>query len=165
MEIVVEKNQIQILDSIILNVNGGFSPQKSLRTVYFQLNHAEKIIFESLLTLQQSDFVKTESSELNQFLFELKNIINSPNKVLDQLKSFRNGLKLRKKFKTKVRQITQQIKAQACVSVLIYLILFGISWNFLGLAQFPKLIAVSVIMFVLGVKLVFKMGNRIKWNL
>lgn len=165
IEIVVEKNQVMILDSLILNIHGGISLQKSIKIVYSQLNRIEKIIFEPLLTLHEPTQVKTQSAELDKYLIELKNIMNSSNKVLDQLKSYRSGLKLSKKFKTKVRQVTQQIRAQALVSILIYLMLAGISWSFLGLKRFPEVIVGSVLMLILGVRLIFKMGSRIKWNL
>ena len=85
-------------------------------------------------------------------------------KVIDQLISFRDGLKIQRNLRHRSRQVTQQIRAQAIVAIFIYLGIFLLSWHSFQLKSQPMLILLSFILFVIGEILIFWVGGRIKWK-
>jgi predicted RNA binding protein with dsRBD fold (UPF0201 family) len=167
MKNVFENSKIQLLDALILQIRVGHSPQKALAESLYSCTHLEKNIFDPIKYVFSNDF----SSEQIQFKFtkhyilELRTILVSSARVVEQIQSLRDGLKIQFQFQFKSKQITQQIKAQAIVAFVIYLMIFVISYQNLGLKEYPVLMALSTLMFVVGLILVFKLGGNIKWKI
>ena len=167
MKNVFEKSKIQLLDALILQIRVGQSPQKALTEAVYSCSNLEKKIFDPMKYIFGANF----SSEQIQFIFvknyilELRAILISSSRVVEQIQSFRDGLKIQFQFHHKSKQITQQIKAQAIVAAFIYLMIFLISYYNLGLSEYPMLMMVSGLMFIAGLILVFKLGGSIKWKI
>ena len=167
MQSVFEKSKIQLLDSLILQIRVGHSPQKALAEALYCSSKLEKKVFDPIKYIFSTDF----SDEQIQFQFtkhyilELRTILLSSSRVVDQIQSFRDGLKIQFQFRHKTKQVTQQIKAQAIVALMIYVLIFFISYSNLGLHEYPRLMMVSALMFMAGLILVFKLGGSIKWKI
>jgi hypothetical protein len=162
-----ENAKIQLLDSLVIQIRVGHSPQKALAEALICCSVLEKKVFEPLKYIFTANF----SEEQIQFMFtkhyilELRTILTSSSRVIEQIQSLRDGFKIQFMFRHKSNQITQQIKAQALVAGCIYLLIFMVSYSNLGLRSYPVLMACSALMFVSGLILVFKLGGRIKWKI
>ncbi len=167
MKIVFEKSKIQLLDSIVLQMRVGCSPQKAVGEALSCCTNLEKNVFDPLKYIFIVNFSEQQIQikHMKHYIFELKAILLSNSRILEQLQSFRDGLKIQHQFKSKTKQVTQQIKAQAMVAILIYLLLFFVSYLNLSLIQFPALIISSVIVFLVGIFFVFKIGEKIRWKI
>jgi len=167
MEIVFEKSKIQLLDSIVLQMRVGSSPQKALVEALSSCTELEKKVFDPLKYIFVTNFSEQQIQIklTKHYILELRAILLSNSRILEQMQSFRDGLKIQHQFKSKTKQVTQQIKAQAMVAVLIYALLFFVSYFNLSLSQFPMLILCSCVVFLTGIFFVFKIGERIKWKI
>jgi hypothetical protein len=157
---------IQLIDELILLMKTGKSAQASLKVSYLQLSNWEKIVFKPLLFCFDHENQSMDSIlQAHQFYFEeLKHILRSSTKVIDQLNSFREGLKVQRNLRHRSGQVTKQIRAQAIVSVFIYCGIFFLSWVNFNLSNQFALIAISISLFLAGEFLVFFIGGQIKWK-
>ena len=162
----LEKRSIQFVDELILLMKTGKSAQSSLKIAYVQLSEWEKTVFKPILFCFEPEIVANYSIQENsRFYFEeLQNILKSTTKVIDQLVSFREGLKIQRNLRHKSSQVTKQIRAQALVAVFIYCGIFVLSWINFNLKQELALIFISLSLFLVGEGLVFFIGGSIKWK-
>lgn len=167
MKNVFEKSKIQLLDSLVLQIRVGHSPQKALTEALYCSSKLEKKLFDPIKYIFTPNFSEDQIQFIftKNYILELRTILISSSRVVDQIQSLREGLKIQFQFRHKSHQITQQIKAQAIVAGVIYLMIFLISYYNLGLSEYPKLILISAALFVVGLILVFKMGGNIKWKI
>ena len=158
--------EIAFIDEIILLMKSGKSAQTSLKMTYSYLSEWEKSVFKPILFCFEHENLSDNSVlKFQKFYFEeLEHILKSSTKVIDQLISFRDGLKIQRNLRHKSGQVTQQIRAQAVVALFIYCGIFTLSWMNFRLSEQRGIIVVSVVLFVAGQSLVFLMGGRIKWK-
>ena len=156
-----------IFDSIFLQIRVGHSPQKALAEALYCSSNLERKVYEPLKYIFMPNFSveQIQLSVTKHYILELRTILLSNSRILEQLQSLRDGLKIQHQFRQKTTQVTQQIKAQALVAVAIYMLLFVISYLNLSLSSFPRLLVISICTFTLGIYLVFKIGERIKWKI
>ena len=161
-----ENCHLRLLDHLILLLKSGKSVQVSIKTAFNSFSKWEKIVFgplESIFELQKQENLPT--FDLNSFYFEeIKFILRSNHQIADQLHSFREGLRVRHNLRRRSRQVTQQIRAQALVSVLIFFTLLYVSFTQFNLQKHPEIFFLSTGLFILGFFLIFKLGGKIKWK-
>lgn len=161
-----ENCHLHLLDHLILLLKSGKSAQMSIKIAFDRFSEWEKIVFgefESIFDLQKQKIVPT--FDQHRFYFEeIKFILHSNHRVADQLNSFREGLRIRHNLRHRSRQVTQQVRAQAIVSILIFLILVVVSYSQFNLSKHPEIFLLSLGLFTLGLFLIFKMGGKIKWK-
>lgn len=157
---------IQIIDELVLLMKTGKSAQASLKVSYLQLSNWEKTVFKPFLFCFDQENPSNESIlKAHQFYFEeMKQILKSSTKVIDQLNSFREGLKVQRNLRHRSGQVTKQIRAQAMVAVFIYVAMFVLSWMNFDLSNQIGLIILSISLFLAGEFLVFFIGGKIKWK-
>lgn len=167
MEIVFEKSKIHLLDSIVLQIRVGCSPQKAVIDAMNSCTELEKKVFEPLKYIFLANFTEQQIpfTITKHYILELRAILLSNSRIIEQLQSLRDGLKIQYQFQRKTKQVTQQIKAQAVVAVLIYILLLFVSYYNLSLNEFPRLLFFSAFMFLVGIFLVFKIGGKIQWKI
>lgn len=161
-----ENCHLQVLDQLILLLKSGKSAQTSLKIVLSGFSAWEKLVFRDLQTIFE---IETQSTKpftgKNHFYFqEMQLILRSPSHVIDQLKSFREGLRIQRNLRHKSRQVTQQIRAQAFVSIGIYAAIFCLSRAYLNLMSSISIIFISLALFLVGLGCIFLIGGRIKWK-
>ncbi len=161
-----EKCHLQVLDQLILLLKSGKSAQASLKIVLSSFSVWEKMIFRNLQTIFEIDQQEIKPlTEKHQFYFqEMHTILRSSSHVIEQLKSFREGLRIQRNLRHKSGQVTQQIRAQAMVSVIIYVGIFSLSHAYLNLKNSIALIFISLLLFLIGFGTIFIFGGRIKWK-
>lgn len=157
---------IQVIDELILLMKTGKSAQSSLKVSYLQLSNWEKTVFKPFLFCFDQENQSNDSIlKAHQFYFEeMKQILRSSTKVIDQLNSFRDGLKVQRNLRHRSGQVTKQIRAQAIVAVFIYVGMFALSWMNFDLSNQAGLIILSISLFSAGEFLVFFIGGQIKWK-
>lgn len=167
MKKIFKNMKIQVLESVILQIRVGNSPQKSVFSVYQQLKPLEKIFFEpfSYIFSEQFSEKSIRCSFTTDYFKELKFILCSQSRVIDQLLSFKDGLKVQENFRRRSMQVTLQVRAQAVVTFFVYVLMFALSYSHLGLASHPFIMIISAVMFLCGVIAIFYMGRKIKWQI
>lgn len=157
---------LQILDQLILHLKSGKSAQTSLKFVLSSFTAWEKLIFRQLESIFEiKEFQQTNLIFTDPIYFEeMQNLLRSNNNLIEQLKSFREALRIRHHLRHKSRQVTQQVRAQALISVFIYISLLFISFNYLNLRNSMDCFYISVILFCVGLTLIFTVGGKIKWK-
>lgn len=161
-----ENCHLRVLDHLILLLKSGKSAQVGIKIVLNSFSGWEKIVFcalESIFELQKQE--RRSPFDVNPFYFEeMKLILRSNHQIAEQLQSFREGLRIRNSLRRRSRQVLQQIRAQALVSILIYFVFLYVSFTHFNLKNLPGLIFISSTLFLLGLFLIFKLGGRIKWK-
>lgn len=161
------QRQILLLDTLILQMSVGSSPQKALHIALKSISAREKRVFEPLQHIFSDDFSEKQIqfSFSKSFILELRHLLRGTSRVMEQLQSFRQGLKIQINLRHKSRQASMQTRAQAVVAAFVYAVIFFISNQYLGLAQnFPAMLT-SLLLFTAGLVLIFKMGDNIKWRI
>jgi hypothetical protein len=101
---------------------------------------------------------------IKDFQAELVQIDRSQNRVIDQVRALRRHLKIQENFRRRSMQVTQQIKMQAIIVTLLYLLLLSFVINQFGFTQNKNVILISGLIFTFGLIWIFKVGRRIKWK-
>lgn len=161
------ERQIVLIDALILQMSVGSSPQKALHVALKSISAREKRVFEPLQHIFSEDFSEKQIqfSFSKSFILELRHLLRGTSRVNEQLQSFRQGLKIQINLRHKSRQATMQTRAQAIVAAFVYVVIFIISNQNLGLAQNFPVIVISITLFVFGLLLIFKLGDNIKWRI
>jgi hypothetical protein len=161
-----EKCHLHLLDRMILLLKAGKSSSTAIKITLNDLSGWEKTIFaelETVFELQKSE--KPNLFMLNTLYFqEIKIILRSNHHIAEQMTSFRDGLKLRHSLRHRSRQVTQQIRAQALVSILIYFVFLFMGFHYFKLEQKTGIISVSALLFLVGLGSIFLLGGRIRWK-
>ncbi len=167
LQILFENRHKSLIDELILIIQTGCSPIKALNDVMATLSVYEMKVFwplNSLLGSQQRISCVVGMKNQNYF-DELIEILQQKSRVVDQLETFRNSLQIQIKLRRRSRTVTAASKAQAIVAVLIYFVFVTISWMQFKLQEHPRVLTVSVVFLILGLLMIFKVGNRIKWTI
>ncbi len=161
-----ECRSIQFIDELILLMKTGKSAQTSLKMTYAQLSDWEKIVFKPILFCfeQENPSFDSISFRHKSYFEELQHILNSSSKVIDQLNSFREGMKIQRNLRHKSAQVTKQIRAQAIVAIFIYAGIFILGWYHFNLSKEIPLIILSLCLFLAGQLFIFMIGGKIKWR-
>ena len=167
LQILFENRHKVLIDELILLIQSGCSPLKALADVMASLSTYEKKVFwplNSLLGTQQLNSFNVGMTN-QKYFEELIEILRQKARVIDQLETFRNSLQIQIKLRRKSRTVTSAIKAQAIVAVVIYFVFLLISWMQFNLRDYPMVLMTSVTFLAIGLLLIFKMGNKIKWTI
>jgi uncharacterized membrane protein len=161
------KDQILFfLDNIILNVQSGIPMRSSLAKTSDDFTGWKKTQFKllvnSILLGQKNDHF--QSKTLKKFHREIVNIENSKTKNFEQLKSYRQQLKIEQNLRHRSRQVTMNLKIQSLVMTILYFLIgFFIFSNF-DTSNSKSVLLFSVFFFSLGQILVFFIGKSLKWK-
>lgn len=162
-----EKMHFNIIERLILQMNTGKSSSTSIKILFSELTEWEKHVFSGLHSLldEEKSHLRASVGIKNQFYFtELRIILQSSSHVGEQLRSFREALRLQNNLRHRSRQVLQQCRAQALVCVCIYAVLLIISVRFLSLQIFSEVTAVSFLLFSVGMILIYRLGGKIRWK-
>lgn len=172
------RGQIKVLEAINLHIKSGQSPIKSAKLVFQTLTHVEKIVFEPLnyIEVDISSVVHGEKSAnavpiyarkkfSANFFEEMYFILRSTTRVSDQIDQFRRGLRIQNNLRHKSRLSALQVRAQAVVATLIYVFLLCFAVSELQLANYPSVIAVSLLLMATGLIIILKKGESVKWTI
>ncbi len=164
-----EKLHLQLIERLILLLKSGKSPQTSVKNVFENLSSWEKVTFAGFneifkIGTGEVSEIFTSSANLQEYFTELAGILRSSSCVADQLIEFRRWLRLYNGLKRKSAQATQATKAQAIVSILIYVVLFFLSHNYLNLKLLTLPVFISLALFVTGQIFIFRLGRGIRWK-
>lgn len=162
-----EKMHFNIIEMLILMMNSGKSSSTSVKTIFVELTSWEKRVFfglHELLDTEKSHSGVFQSEKSIFFFSELRSILRSSSNISEQLRSFREALRLQNSLRHRSRQILQQCRSQALVCVCIYVVFLAISARFLSLDIFSGVTGVSFLLFCAGMTLIFRLGGRIKWK-
>ena len=160
---------IYVIERIILLLKTGKSAQVSTKNVFDDFTSWQKSVFIGLIEIFDDKFLKMDQmSSANtsraRYFQELKTILCSTSHVVEQLKSYQRALRLQSHLLIRSKQATQQTKAQALVSLLIYASFIFLSHNYLKLELFSLTMLVSFILFCTGQVFIFRLGGKIRWK-
>lgn len=164
-----EKLHIHIIERLILLLKAGKSAQTSTIIVFDNLTNWQKATFikiGDIFEVKTHQNCKKHLKHNFQSLYfrELEVITRSPCNVIEQLKAFREVLRLHNSLRHRSRQALRQNKAQALISFFIYLALILLSKKYLNLELMSLTMFASVTLFSLGQIIIFKIGGKIHWK-
>lgn len=165
-EVSFEILHLQLIERLILHLHAGKSAQASLKCVFADLTMWQKSVFVMLNEVFEINSVPTSTKNaFHSFYFEeLALILKSSSHIAEQLKRFRVGLATQRNLRHKSRQATQQIRAQAVVCAVLYVLIMIFSHAYLNLRVFSLSTGASIGLFVAGEFLIFVLGGKIKWK-
>ena len=164
---VFENSQIRFLDALVIQIRSGKSAITALKDVFLSLNHEEKLIYEPIYI----EFTSIGSVKVTNFNYtvnffeELAQIIRSNYKTNEQFLQLKSHLKIKQCLRHKSRAALMQIKAQAITAVGIFLLLFVFTWLEMQIYKYPVTIFVALMLLSIGIFVIFKFGERIKWKI
>lgn len=131
------------------------------------MSELEKIIYEPLRSILKPEFdiELIKYRWLHFYFLELRYVLRSEIRVSEQLEMFKQGLKVKNRFLQRTSQVSRQIKAQAVVAFVIYGLIFTLSYYQLRLADCLFVIICSIVLFGIGIFLIFRIGGTIKWKI
>lgn len=164
-----ERMYLHILERLILLLKSGKSPQTSVRIVFENLSSWEKATFAEIIKIfeiktRNKSEISTISEIQQQYFAELAGILGSTSHVTEQLSTFRRGLRVYCGLKRRTEQAVQATKAQALVSLLIYVMLIFLSHHYLNLNLQTIPVFVSLALFVTGQIIIYRLGRGIRWK-
>ncbi len=164
---VFENSQIRFLDALVIQIRSGKSAITALKDVFLSLNHEEKLIYEPIyIEFTSIGSVKVTNFNYTVDFFEdLAQIIRSNYKTNEQFLQLKAHLKIKQSLRHKSRAALMQIKAQAITAVGIFLLLFVFTWLEMQIYKYPVTIFVALMLLSIGIFVIFKFGERIKWKI
>lgn len=168
------RGQIKVLEAINLHIKSGQSPIKSAKIVFQSLTLIEKIVFEPLMYVEVEICVQKSTNAVpiyarkkfsSNFFEEMYFILRSSTRVSDQIDQYKRGLRIQNSLRHKSRLSALQVRAQAVVATLIYVFILCFSIAELQLADFPEVIAVSIVLIITGLIVILKKGEKVKWTI
>jgi hypothetical protein len=161
------QSHLNLINSLLLQIKSGYSTQKAINECVLQMTNFENTIYAPLNSILKPEFdIQLITRHWQHFYFmELRSILTSETRVIDQLEMFKQGLKVKNRFVARTNQVTRQIKAQAVVATLVYGLIFALSYYQLNLLESPATIICSFLLFLIGLIFIFKLGGTIKWKI
>ena len=155
------------INTVIAQMKTGSGFRQAFKSAGFCLpnssfqNHFIEIL-ESIALLK--NFRKEfQFSPIQQILEELRQADKSP-RSLDHLENLRHQMRVRSHFIRKMKSALLQFRVQSFVLCLLYVLLFIFVLHRHGL-EHPKILFLSLCLFVLGLFFLVRCGRRIKWNI
>ena len=161
-----EKLHLSLIQQILIHISCGQSPKSGLQSALMQLNEFERTCVSTLFhVFDEKIMINTSLSAFEiSYYEELARVLIAKSHVKLQLLRFRQLLNVKKNLRHKSGQILTQIRAQAVICVVLYIVMLSLSHLFLGLHLMSPSVFVSLVMLFLGVYLILKGGAHIKWK-
>lgn len=164
-----ESLHLYVIDKLILLLKSGKSAQLSSKIIFDEFSGWQKAIFFKISVIFEINSFENYKSGRNQliqaqFFVELETILRSTSNRIEKLQNFRRSLRVYQNLRHRSRQALQQARAQAAVSLFLYVALIILSKKYLNLDVFSWVMAVSATLFVLGQVILFKLGRKINWK-
>ena len=164
-----ERMHLHIIERLILLLRSGKSAQTGTKNVFENLTSWQKVTFRGINEIfeirnREVGEISAFSENQQQYFAELAHILRSTSNITDQLIAFRRGLRLYSGLKQRSRQAVQATKAQAIVSLVIYLMLIVLSKSYLNLKLLSFPVFASLAFFVTGQIIIYKLGGIIRWK-
>ena len=156
----------ELVEGIILEMRAGRSFRLAIAKVSTQLQ--DDTMRERLKIWLSSPQIEigcgSEASWWPILAQELSRIDRQSHQALACLQQWRGRLKLESDFRRRFGQVAVQVRLQAAVVAVLYFAIFLVSL-FRGTWKHDRtLILVSLMLFVVGLGLIFRLGRRVKWT-
>ncbi|MCB0367979.1 MAG: hypothetical protein KDD45_00720 [Bdellovibrionales bacterium] len=158
---------IIFIDHSILSIQSGLSVRpalvKSLAEFDGWIKTQLSLMINNLINGKDSN--QFNSKIIKKFYGELLKIEKSKVKILEQLKNFRQQLKMEQNLRRRSRQVTMNLKIQSLIMTIMYLgVSFFVYSNFDTSILNPTML-ISIFMFAVGQLMIFLIGRKIKWKI
>lgn len=157
---------LDYLNSCILQLEAGFSLQNAMKQSLSAISSDQASNFE---LLWQNLFQLEQKKKFDLIFFErlhqeLQFVCDSSQKITDQIRKIRSRLKKELHFRRKSGQILRSLRIQSAAMLMIYIVFVFIFEKQFHVLSYPKIFFSSVLLFFLGMYMVFMIGRRLKWK-
>ena len=155
------------INSLIARIKTGAGFRSSFKMAVLCLsqsgfqNHFMEIL-ESI-TFSKPFRPEFEFQPLKQILLELRQADRS-NRFLDHLENLRHQISIRSQLRKKMKSVLFQFRIQSFILFILYICLFVFVLYRHGL-QYPKLLIISLCLFITGLIFLLKCGKKIRWTI
>jgi hypothetical protein len=166
LETLISRRFHMVLDDLILGVQSGKSLSVALaETLHFRASWEQFFWNDLIEILNKKMGIDQITSDRKREVFrQILSISASQTKLIDQLQSLRNYEKKKNEFRRRSGAATQQIRAQAAILTLIFVVscTFLLSRN--GVLNSWKLIFVCSCLFIVGTFVQWWLVKSQKWD-
>ena len=162
----LKKHLIHVFDELVLLLQSG----KSFRSAFLESlqNQSGWVKIQlneiySFLTTQQ-EIQSISDPFIRELTVQLIYIDRTKNKTVEQVRSLRNQLKLIEDFKRKSSQVSLQIKSQATVTSIMFVLLLIYMGNQFGFQKNWIIMLFASSVFSIGLVSIFLIGRNLKWK-
>ncbi len=164
---IFKREIVNILDHLIILLKTGKSIREALLSC--SQSYKESVKYYLMEVASAIQFEKKNVDEIKdkfflEFLVEIVQISKSGHKQIDRLIAFRRKIKIQNDFRQKSRQVTLQIRTQAAILSLIYLILLFFTITQFGFGGFEKLYISSIAIYVIGSLIILTTNRGYRWK-
>ena len=163
----LRKCLIPLCDALILSMQAGRPLRLATADAIDNFSGWQKNLLQEMLLNAFVGEASEQVSEphIRQFLTDLRDIEQSQNKVIEQLRALRRQLKICDDLRRKSGQLSEQAHAQAAVITMLFLALLTYVVGQFGYAQHWRLILFATLLFAAGIVLIIRIGRSFKWTI
>jgi Flp pilus assembly protein TadB len=167
-EKIIHDQMLPILDSMIIFMRSGASLRSSLDRCMESGRPSVTMAlkqFRLSLEYRKNRQAMSDNPKIHLFFDEIQSVDELTHRQVERLRALRRRLLIESKFRQKSRQATIQVKAQAWIMAVMYLLLLLYICHEFGFWKNSGLIFLSSVVFLVGFLLVLKMGRSYQWKI
>lgn len=162
----LKKHLIHVFDELVLLLQSG----KSFRSAFLECLQNQsgwiKIQLNEIysLMINQQEIQSISDPFIRELTIQLIYIDRTKNKTIEQVRALRNQLKLIEDFKRKSALVSLQIKSQAAVTSVMFVLLLVYMGNQFGFQKNWGIMIFASVIFCIGLVSIFLIGRNLKWK-
>jgi len=163
-----QREILPFLDELTLQIRGGNSLRESLSEVGARARFRKSVDLNEipgLIRIPEREKGLKLIAEAQELLSELQKMDLSSARIAEKLRAYRKKEKMIQGFRQRSSQVTGQVRAQAGVCAILYLILLAWTWFHQPEAVSSWIGMVSVTFFASGLMAMFLLGRSFRWTL
>jgi hypothetical protein len=166
-----ERDRVHFLSHLLLKMKAGESLRSSLSAVIAHSNQTDSTMAFLYQQIQKTLYLGEVPKSLcklravDELAHSLLRAEKSSHHCVQRLQNLRDLYQKHSDFRRRSGQVTTQIRAQSVVLALLYFALFvGMMCEY-GTEKYVELRLLSLLLFVLGIIMVFYLGGRMRWKI
>jgi Flp pilus assembly protein TadB len=166
-----ERSKVHFLSHLVMRMKTGESLRTALSGVVVECQYRQPVLVFFYQQLQTSLLMGEVSRSLCKMraVEELARALiraeKSSHHCVSRLQSLRELYQKRSDFRRRSGQVTTQLRAQAVLLALLYFALsIGMFWEY-GTEKYIELRLLSLLLFFLGIIMIFYLGRRLRWKI
>jgi hypothetical protein len=160
------KCRLGLVNNLILNIKSGRSLREFLRVSQITDDYLLKFFFErTQLIIRENLAVQSQFDikEMQSFASSIKDADKKSHQIISIFETYRDVIKIEDEFRLRSRRVLYQVRLQALISIIIYLLAVGFSTFEFGFTAIERWFFYSLGPFILGTFLILK-RRTYKWK-
>jgi hypothetical protein len=160
------KCRLGLVNNLILNIKSGRSLREFLRMSQMTEDYLLRYFFErTQLILKEELAVQTQfdSQEMQSFASSIKEADKKSHQIISIFETYREVIKIEDEFRLRSRRALYQVRLQALIAIVIYVLAIGFSTYEFGFSRIESWFFYSLAPFIIGTYLILK-RRKYQWR-